>query len=97
MTRQINISDKTLGLDELVDSDVAARILGLIQGTIRDMAAKRTLQIHKIGSRRKSRTCAPRVGNRERLVGPHRFRQVPSQRLVSQTLNIAHPCTGPRR
>jgi len=47
----ITIEDKFIGIDELVDSYIAGKIMGLKPRTIRDMGVKRTLPIYKIGAR----------------------------------------------
>ena len=45
----INIEDNNIGLDQLVNFKVAAKILGLAPRTIKDMGSKRVIPIYKIG------------------------------------------------
>ena len=43
------IGSRTVGYDELVDSETAGRIMGLASRTIRDMGTYRTLPVYKLG------------------------------------------------
>ena len=47
----IVIGNAEIGVDELVNSHVAAKICGLSSRTIRDMGIKRSIPIYKIGAR----------------------------------------------
>ncbi len=47
MTDIIRIEDKLIGVDELVDSHTAAKIIGLSERTIRDKAVRREFPIYK--------------------------------------------------
>lgn len=47
----IMIEDVQIGEDELVDSRLAAKILGLSDRTVRDMGVLRRIPIYKIGPR----------------------------------------------
>lgn len=49
MKHYINIEDDNIGIDQLVNYKVAAKILGLSPRTIKDMGIKRTVPIYKIG------------------------------------------------
>ena len=53
MTEVICIGERKIGLDELVDHRLAARILGLAPRTVQDMGtgSKRVLPVYRIGSR----------------------------------------------
>ena len=51
MNNTIIIGNAEIGIDELVNSHIAAKICGLSSRTIRDMAVKRTIPIYKIGTR----------------------------------------------
>ena len=48
-TQHINIEDNTIGIDQLVNFKIAAKILGLSPRTIKDMGVKRKMPIYKIG------------------------------------------------
>ena len=45
----VTIENKTIGIDELVDSKVAGKILGLKPRTVRNMGNRKELSIYKIG------------------------------------------------
>lgn len=47
----IIINGNELGVDELVDSNIASKVLGLSPRTVRDMGIKRVIPVYRIGSR----------------------------------------------
>ena len=49
MEKKISIQGNYYGHDELVDSDIASKIIGFAPRTVRDMATKRKLPIYKVG------------------------------------------------
>ena len=47
--RYISIEENNIGIDQLVNYKIAAKILGLSPRTIKDMGSKRAIPIYKIG------------------------------------------------
>ncbi|WP_374759158.1 helix-turn-helix domain-containing protein [Arhodomonas aquaeolei] len=47
-TYTVQIGERVIGSDELVDADIAARITGLSPRTIRDKAARREIPVYRV-------------------------------------------------
>lgn len=50
-TETISIENNEIGMDELCDSYIAGKILGLSPRTVRDMGVKRTVPVYRIGTK----------------------------------------------